>query len=230
MRRLSVAHALALAIVVVVVVAPVFGTGAEAQTWTGVWQVRVTNLTTGQYFTPVLAATHTADAMIFQPGMEASAELQALAEGGDVMPLEMALDGMSSVMSVETGMGLTMPGRTSEILISGSGMHRYLSLAAMLIPTNDGFVGISMMELPTVPGTETVYAYAYDAGTEMNAETCGTIPGPDYPECGGPGGHGHGGMGEGFIAIHNGINSVGDFGEDRDWKNPVAMITIRRVS
>ena len=194
------------------------------------WQIQVTNLTTGQYFTPILAATHTSEAMVFRPGMSASAELKALAEGGDTMPLEMALDRMSSVMSVEAGAGLTPPGGTSEILISGSNVYRYLSLAAMLIPTNDGFVGISMMELPTHPRTEMVYAYAYDAGTEMNAETCGTIPGPNFPECGGPGGHGHAGMGEGFIAIHNGINSVGDFGENRDWKNPVAMISIRRIS
>ena len=229
MRRFFAAVALAMA--VAVVWPSVTGPGAAAQqTWTGMWHLRVTNLTPGQYFTPILAVTHTAEAMVFQPGMEASAELQALAEGGDVMPLQMALQRMSAVMSVETGMGLTMPGQSSEIMISGSGMHRYLSLAAMLIPTNDAFVGISMMELPTHPGMEMVYAFAYDAGTEMNAETCGTIPGPDYPECGGPGGSGHAGMGEGFIAIHNGINAVGDFGANRDWKNPVAMISIRRVS
>ena len=224
MKRLVTIFALA------VVLLPALGSDAAAQTWTGMWEVRVTNLTTGQYFTPVLAATHSADVMLFQPGMEASAELKALAEGGDVMPLQMALEGMTAVMSVEIGPGLTPPGGMNEVLITGSSTHRYLSLTAMLIPTNDGFVGISMMELPTVPGTDMVYAYAYDAGTEMNAETCGTIPGPSYPECGGAGGHGHAGMGEGFIAIHNGINSVGDFGENRDWKNPVAMISIRRVS
>ena len=228
MRRLVATLALALAFGVVV--SPVIEPGAAAQTWTGMWQVRVTNLTTGQYFTPVLAATHSADAMVFAPGMQASAELQALAEGGDVMPLRMALEGMSSVMAVETGMGLMPPGGMYEFLITGGSMHRYLSLAAMLIPTNDAFVGISMMELPVTPGMRMVYAYAYDAGTEMNAETCGTIPGPNYPECGGPGGHGHAGMGEGYISIHNGINGVGDFGQDRDWKNPVAMITIHRIS
>ena len=157
MRRFFAAVALALALAVVW--PSVTGPGAAAQqTWTGMWHLRVTNLTTGQYFTPVLAVTHTAEAMVFQPGMEASAELQALAEGGDVMPLQMALQRMSAVMSVETGMGLTMPGQSSEIMISGSGMHRYLSLAAMLIPTNDAFVGISMMELPTHPGMEMVYA------------------------------------------------------------------------
>jgi hypothetical protein len=142
----------------------------------------------------------------------------------------MALERMSSVMSVETGIRMIPPGSSYEIMIAGSGMHRYLSLAAMLIPTNDAFVGISMMELPTHRRPVMTYAYAYDAGTEMNAETCGTIPGPSYSECGGAGGHGHAGMGEGFISIHNGITGVGDFEQDRDWKNPVAMITMHRIS
>ena len=146
------------------------------------------------------------------------------------MPLRMALESMSSVMSVETGTRMIPPGSSYEIMIAGSGMHRYLSLAAMLIPTNDAFVGISMMELPTHRRPVMTYAYAYDAGTEMNAETCGTIPGPSYSECGGPGGARPRGDGRGLHLDPQRHHGVGDFELDRDWKNPVAMITMHRIS
>jgi hypothetical protein len=207
---------------------PMLASDVFAQ-WTGSWRIQVTNLTSSQTFTPFLAATHTSDVMIFSPGMSATPELQALAENGNVMPLAMLLNGISSVMSVETGSMLTPPGATAEINITGSGLHRYVSLAAMLIPTNDVFVGAST-ELPTTSGVLTTYAYAYDAGTEVNDETCASIPGPNFPECAGPGMGGSPGNGEGAVVISNGILGIGDFERDRDWKNPVARITILRVS
>ncbi|CAI4171476.1 hypothetical protein ALT1644_60072 [Alteromonas macleodii] len=43
----------------------------------------------------------------------------------------------------------------------------YLSLLSMLIPTNDAFVGMDSIEIPTEPGTYTYYLNAYDAGTEL---------------------------------------------------------------
>ena len=199
----------------------------HAQSWTGMWQITVTNLTYSQSFTPILAATHGEDTMVFAPGMAASAELQMLAEGGDTAPLAMALKNKS--MSVETTAGLTLPGMTAEIMVSGGSMYRYVSLAAMLIPTNDGFVGFEAM-LPSEPSPMMYYAYAYDAGTEMNDESCASIPGP-HMECeGGMGTNGAPGGGEGAVLIHRGIQGVGDFGPDNDWRNPVALITILRVS
>lgn len=40
----------------------------------------------------------------------------------------------------------------------------------MLIPTNDAFVGMDSIAIPTEPGTYTYYLNAYDAGTELNDE------------------------------------------------------------
>jgi hypothetical protein len=45
-----------------------------------------------------------------------------------------------------------------------------LSLVSMLIPTNDAFIGLDSIEIPTEPGTYTYYLNAYDAGTELNDE------------------------------------------------------------
>ena len=75
-----------------------------------------------------------------------------------------------------------------------------------------------------------MYAYAYDAGTEINDELCASIPGPSYPECGGPGMGGSPGNGEGTIVISGSIKGGVDIGTNRDWKNPVARITIQKVS
>ena len=110
----------------------------------------------------------------------------------------------------------------------GGGTFDRLSIAAMLIPTNDTFVGVNIA-LP-VDGTLTVvYGFAYDAGTEVNDETCASIPGPSFVECGGPGMGGAPGNGEGAVVISSGIRGIGDFGSDRDWKNPVARITIQKL-
>ncbi|MXZ71562.1 MAG: hypothetical protein F4Z04_08695 [Acidobacteria bacterium] len=218
---------------ILAVLAVVFAMGASSasaqDSWTGMWEVKVVNLTTQQVMTPFLLATHSHDSMIFTPGMPASEGLEAIAEGGDTMPLQMMLEGMSSVMSVETGMAMTPPGRSATLQISGSGMHRYLSLVSMLVPTNDAFVAATM-ELPTMPGAMMTYAHAWDAGTEANDESCEHIPGRDmWPECADAHTHPEHAHGEGFVTIHNGITGVGDFGPDRDWKNPVAMITVTRI-
>ncbi len=190
----------------------------------GTYMVKVTNLTPGQSFTPILAATHSGEMSIFLPGTQASMGLESLAEEGRTMMLEMALDGNSSVMAVEMTMGLTTPAVTKEITIMGGGGYDRLSLVSMLIPTNDAFFGVDT-SLPAYGETKTVYAYAYDAGTEMNDESCASIPGP-HAECGGMGTHDAGGAGEGAITISNGVLGHGDFDRSYDWKNPVARITI----
>ena len=100
----------------------------------------------------------------------------------------------------------------------------------MLIPTNDAFFAVNDAEGPNGPHAITVFSPAYDAGTERNDETCASIPGPNFVECGGPGGGGAPGGGEGYVHIHAGIHGVGDLlPEKRDWRNPVARITIRRL-
>ena len=76
------------------------------------------------------------------------------------------------------------------------------------------------------------YVYAYNAGTEMIDELCSSIPNPPpgYAECEAPGPGMTIGMGEGVVVISNGINGQGDFmPSNRDWKNPVARITIQKM-
>ena len=51
-----------------------------------------------------------------------------------------------------------------------TGDNDRLSIVAMLLPTNDGFVGLDSWSIPEEAGTYTVYLNAYDAGSEANDE------------------------------------------------------------
>ncbi|MDP2419080.1 MAG: hypothetical protein Q8M33_16555 [Hydrogenophaga sp.] len=71
---------------------------------------------------------------------------------------------------------------------------------------------------------------AYDSGTEINDELYASIPGPFFAECNGSGGGAAPSGGEGFVHISAGMHGIGDFKpSNRDWRNPGARITIRRV-
>lgn len=194
------------------------------------YEVTIVSITRGQQFTPFLLATHTEDVSLFELGSPAAPELATLAEEGNTAPLAGLLRANPQVRAVVTGDGLTDPGRRVSFSIRAHPGDR-LSLAAMLIPTNDAFVALNGVRLLlSLHGTLEIFARAYDAGSERNDELCSSIPGPSFVECGGPGGGARVGEGEGFVHIHSGIHGIGSLRPElRDWRNPVAKITIRRV-
>jgi Spondin_N len=195
------------------------------------YAVSITNLTKGQQFTPILVATHRSGVSLFELGWPASPELALVAEEGDVGPLSALLAATPGVAGIAQSSGLLAPGATVTVEVPAGGGARRLSVAAMLIPTNDAFFALNAELL--VPGSPplTFYALAYDAGSERNDELCASIPGPFFAECGGPGGGGMPSGGEeGFVHVHSGIHGVGDLDEAlRDWSNPVARIVVQRL-
>lgn len=194
------------------------------------YEVTITNATYGQRFTPLLLVTHESSVRLFEVGKPASAGLATLAEEGNVVPLRAVLDADPNVNMTAAGASLTNPGATVTLTIRGRPHRDRLSIAAMLIPTNDAFVAFNAVELPFF-GSASYVARAYDSGTEINNELCASIPGPGYPECGGDGGGAKAGNGEGFVHVHRGIHGVGSFDPaNRAWQNPVAFITVRRVN
>jgi Spondin_N len=194
------------------------------------FQVTITNLTRGQQFTPILVVTHRGGLKLFTLGQPAISELATLAEEGDTAPLSQLLSSMPAVGEVANSSGLLDPGHSVTVTVKGGGQFKHLSLAAMLIPTNDGFFSLNGIEAPDGHRTLMLFSPAYDAGSERNDETCASIPGPFFAECGGPGTGGKPGEGEGFVHIHAGIHGIGDLRlEMRDWRNPVAQVTIRRM-
>lgn len=218
-RRLALASLAALA----------FGAQANEGRWT--YEVTVTNLTYNQRFTPLLLATHKPEIRFFVPGQPALPELATLAEEGNVAPLRTLLQGSPLVRATEAGNGLLDPGKSVTFQIQGNPWQDRLSLAAMLIPTNDAFVALNAVALP-FPGSpaQSHTAIAYDAGSEVNDELCSSIPGPFFAECGGSGGGARVGGGEGFVHVHRGMHGIGSFAASaRDWRNPVALVMVRLV-
>jgi Spondin_N len=197
--------------------------------WT--YEVTVTNITYNQRFTPLLLATHKPDIRFFTLGQAAMPELATLAEEGNIAPLRTLLDGSALVRATVAASGLLDPGKSSTFQIQGNPWRDRLSIAAMLIPTNDAFVALDAAQLP-YPGwpAQTYTAVAYDAGSEVNDQLCTSIPGPAFAECGGSGGGARVGGGEGFVHVHRGMHDVGDFKAlARDWRNPVATVSVRLV-
>ncbi len=200
------------------------------------YKITVTNLTKGQYFTPVLGVNHNDALRLFEVGQPVSPELETLAEEGNSGPLKASLDADPRVSQTVTSAGLLGPGQSVTIILSEKNKKKdRLSLVAMLTPTNDAFMALNGVSPPGkgIGFSVTYYALAYDAGGEENDELCVSIPGPqvledDLEECSFLGGV-DAGNGEGFIFVHAGIHDVGDLkSENRDWRNPVAKIVIER--
>ena len=195
------------------------------------FEVTITNLTRGQQFTPILVATHKAGVKLFELGQPASPELATVAEEGNTVPLDGLLTGMPEVLDVTNSSDLLNPGASVTLKVKTRGAFNHLSVASMLIPTNDGFFALNGVKGPWVQKLATHTSVAYDAGSETNDELCASIPGPFFTECGGPGGGGAPTGGEeGYVHVHAGIHGIEDLNAaERDWRNPVARIVIHRL-
>ncbi len=193
--------------------------------------VTITNITRGQQFTPILVASHKEAVKLFEVGQPAGTELATVAEEGNTAPLAALLGSDQRVLDVQVGGGLLGPGESKTVTVRTRGSFDRVSAVAMLIPTNDAFFAVNGVEGPHGRRTLVLFSPAYDSGSEVNDELCSSIPGPAFDECGGPGGGAAvSGGEEGFVHIHAGIHGIGDMNaSQRDWRNPVARITIRRL-
>ncbi len=190
------------------------------------FEVTITNLTRAQAFTPILVASHRKGVTLFELGSTASNELAALAEGGDVAPLTTALQANHKVIDTTNSGGLLMPGKSVTVTVSAADGAKQISLASMLIPSNDSFIALNGVKAPKHGKTTVYYSPGYDAGSELNDELCQNIPGP---VCGGTGGSPEA-SGEGYVHISSGISGKADLASDTyDWRNPTAKIVIKRV-
>jgi hypothetical protein len=213
-------------------IAAVAATGAMAdehrdRNGTRTFEVTVTNASPGLMFTPLLVATHSPRVAFFKVGQPASAELAVLAEGGDTAPLTAALAATGEVFDAKSTAGLLQPGASVTVRVQARGRFDQISVAGMLLPTNDSFMAINAVDLPWDRQPVTVKAIGYDAGSEPNDERCSNIPGP---VCGGAGASSANG-GEGFVHVSNGIHGDAELPRrNYDWRNPVAEVKIVRVN
>jgi hypothetical protein len=134
-----------------------------------------------------LFATHAENVQLFTVGQPARRELALLSQTGRPFFLRDSLagkPGWGQVFSIPASFpppngpgGIVLcPGESLTTTVTAKGNKRYLSVAAMIFPTNDGFVGVSSVRLPEGNDPVVVYSPAYDSGTEENDELCGNIP------------------------------------------------------
>jgi len=208
-------------------------------------EVEIINLTNGLYFTPLLVAAHDRDTHLFQAGTMASDNLQLMAEGGNISGLEEDVDVAGGKYVANPAGGLLAPGASATATLKTKGRHNaYLSITGMLLPTNDGFVGLDALMIPKKKGTYTYLLNGYDAGTEANDELIvgdsGGAPGTAGIPADPGGAGGTGGMGAAVadnnttVHIHRGV--LGDMDpedgpSDLDssvhrFNNPVAKVVV----
>jgi len=206
--------------------------------------VTLHNLTDGQPFSPGFAATHGPSFHTFEVGDMAHPGIEAIAEAGNEAPAVAALGGIDAITDLyDINRPITRDGTTvgsfTDTLTFEIQAHPgdRLSLAVMLICTNDGFTGLDAAKLPA-HGSVTYHAAGYDAGTEDNTEESADIVDP----CSGLGPVHLAGDPDGnedaavdsdphvVIAHHTGISGAGELSvSDHDWDNPVASIMIERI-
>lgn len=212
-----------------------------------IYEVTITNLTSGQPLTPPVVATHRRPLEVFEVGEDASFEVKEIAENGNNGPLLSALGSDKHVYEVlQAGTGPLVPAGTPgaalfpdsvTFTISAEDGAKYLSFVAMLVCTNDGFTGVDGVRLPKKVGQSVItYTAGYDAGTEINTEDFADI----VPPCQGligissgePGaGASNPALAEGGVIMHHlGIQGGADLVPGvHGWTDPVAKIEITRI-
>lgn len=215
------------------------GQGAEqaSPASTRWYDVTITNLTTGQPLSPGVLVTHAKNLSLFQIGAAASEGIRLIAENGNPTTAAAEMGGLFGVAEVSTTsapVGVVGGGpfpSSLTVRIGARGNANRLSVAVMLICTNDGFTGLDGVRLPGGFQAETWYTQAYDAGTEVNTEADGDIVPPCFGLTSSPGTGGGGRTAEGgVITMHPGIaGGAALVPATHGWSGPIARITVQRV-
>jgi len=191
------------------------------------YEVTITNISHGEFFTPIMVASHKHGVKLFELGKPASAELEIIAESGNSNPLKESLLSTGKTLDVAQASGPLPPGQSVTLKVRMDKKHSHISIASMLVPSNDAFFAVNGLHVGKAKSPVTVYSPAYDAGSEINDELCVSIPGPGFV-CSGEGTNSE--TGEGFVHIHPGIQGIADLDKAQfDWRNPAAKITIKRI-
>ena len=149
-------------------------------------QITIENLAPqyGTYQTPFWVGFHNGQFDVFNSGQAASAELERLAEDGNVDPLRgaFASSGFGSMDAVIAPGGPFAPGDVASMILDVSANDpnsRYFSFASMVIPSNDAFIGNDDSMAYEVFDANGMFlgldffvagSHVYDAGTEVNDE------------------------------------------------------------
>jgi len=201
----------------------------------GTFRVTVENLTENQTLTPAVVAAHEKGFRLFRNHRPASNGIQQLAENGGVPVLLDELNGSAGVYgAVATEGGPIAPGASASTLITTAGHANRISVASMLICSNDGFAGVSGARVSQRTRQTTRNGQAYDAGTEINTQDFDDLVPPCAAMAGVEAGTGTSNPAlaeNGVVRRHRGISETGDLSPAANgWRGPVIKVTIERVA
>lgn len=208
------------------------------------YEVTVVNLSANQPLSPVAVVYHPEGYQAWSIGSEASLGLEMLAEEGITSEFLAEAQSSTHPWTSTADSSAIGPGGSRTLstqLVSNDDLQ--LTLASMLVNTNDAFTGVTSWDLSTLEVGESLSRMlpVYDAGTEFNSEEQGTIPGPaDH--------------GEGFnsereelnkVTRHSGVvtagpvsdlsgsldeNTLSVLNESHRFDAPIARIVVRRMN
>ena len=140
------------------------------------YTVTVTNLTYAQPLSPLAVMLH-GDSKMWMTGSTASNSLEKLAEDGDNTDFIADSTALASV----SGDGVVLPSTSSTVTVTTTDrLATYFTAATMLVNTNDAFSGLTGIDISAMAINDIKLwnLNVFDAGTELNTESVGTIPGP----------------------------------------------------
>lgn len=142
------------------------------------YEVSFINVTNNQPLSPPAALIHDNGYRAWNIGSAASAEIEELAESGSPAAL---VASATDALNMIAASGVIPPGASDTLtLVVDQTNHLSLTVATMLVNTNDAFTGVTGWNISDIAVGETaqVLAPIYDAGTEANDELASSIPGP----------------------------------------------------
>lgn len=200
-----------------------------------IYEITVHNLTNGQPLTPLGVVLHESGYQAWQLGSAVSNGLETLAESGDPAGFLAEADADAAVvMSASSSSGPLGPGTSETVSITvNPSADLQLTVASMLANTNDAFTGVANWNIGglAVGDSAATMSHVFDAGTEANTETMGTMPGPAA-------------NGQGFnaarddlnrLTIHGGVVTADDglttsvLDESHRWLGQAAKIVVSRI-
>jgi len=150
----------------------------------GAFDVLVKNTSAGNFvgvLSPVAWAVHDDQTALFSVGKAVSPGLESLAEDGDAAKLVTELSANSHVLKgAVQGSDPIESGAAFAFSVTPDKAHRFLSIASMVVPSNDTFLalgesGVALLDATGAARSDadiaadvTLLLAAYDAGTEAN--------------------------------------------------------------
>lgn len=122
------------------------------------YHVNIQNLTGGQPFSPPILAVHKKEFRFFKVGRGVTAEIQAIAENGNNGPMVALFTNNRHVHEFQQASAPLVPGsnpsgtgfgNSVQFTVTAKEDAKFISIATMLICTNDGFTGLDRIKMPS---------------------------------------------------------------------------------